>query len=122
MEILYLRSRNLLAEKCKSLQTTTDAEMTQNIEASLWWAQPCEKPWSLSCEKGSVYNLEGELGADAYQPMKFAGWIAVRLEGGKEPIRCEPVWPPAYYPSQQTKLDWIKQTKIKPRYKAISLL
>ena len=53
--------------------------MTQNIEASLWWAQPYEKPWSLSCEKGSVYNLEGELGADAYQPMKFAGWIAVRL-------------------------------------------
>ena len=32
--------RNLLAEQCESLQTTTNAEMTQNIEVSLWWAQP----------------------------------------------------------------------------------
>ena len=81
--------RNLLAEKCENLQTTTDVEVTQNIKGSLSWTQPYEKPWSLSCKKGAVCNLEGVLGADAYLPMKFAGWIAIRLEGGKEPIRCD---------------------------------
>ncbi len=82
--------RNLLARKFEEIHATTDSKLTKKINASLEWVLPQEKSWSLSQAQKSIHNLEGVLQIDARLPMKVAGWIGLRLEGNREPMRCLP--------------------------------